>query len=223
MLQDVHLSFRGGTMMLFAESGGEVTFMGSAFLVHSDGYLLTCAHILYRDEGLMLLPPETPEVFQPMRTKTVSPLPARIVSVDKEHDVALLKFEEPLDITVPDHVIGVPEAVPVGSSVATLGYSFGFHHVYNQMIQQAVVSSKILSRNDTRLLLIDSMVHDGTRGGPLVSIRDGRVIGVISGIFEPSEAAPGSLETKSVVTNISYAVSIDYAVDLMEAEGVEVI
>lgn len=223
MLKDVHLSFRGGTMMLFSQAGEEVSFMGSAFLVHSQGYLLTCAHLLYQTDGLMVLPPEDLEVFQPMRTKTISPLPAKVVGMDSERDVALLKFEENMDISVPDHVIGTPDQVPVGSSVAVMGYSFGFQHIYNQMIQQAVISSKILSRNDTRLFLIDTMVHDGTSGGPLVSIYDGRVIGVVSGLFDPTEAAPSGTESKSMNTNISYAVSVEYAAALMEAEGLEII
>jgi len=223
MLQDVHLSFRGGTMMLFAKTGEEVTFMGSAFLAHPEGYLLTCAHILYQHEGLMILPPEEPETFQPMRTKTIAPLPVEVAGVDKERDIALLKFSESLEITVPDHIIGVPEDVPVGSSVALLGYPFGFQHIYNQLVQSAVVSSKILSGNGTKLFLMDTMVHAGTRGGPLVSIADGRVIGVVSGLFDPSEAAPRSLEAPSLNTNITYGVSIEYALHLMESAGLEVV
>jgi serine protease Do len=66
------------------------------------------------------------------------------------------------------------------------------------------------------------MVHDGDRGGPLVHVADGHIIGLVSGRFEPAEVVRGSMDWDRAPphdTNMSYAVAIDYGLDLMRAEG----
>lgn len=79
------------------------------------------------------------------------------------------------------------------------------------------------SNNGTRLFLFDSRVHEGSTGGPLVNLEDSRVIGIVSGRFDPLEASPAVTEDQGMRTSFSYAVSIEYAVPLMEAEGLDVV
>lgn len=66
------------------------------------------------------------------------------------------------------------------------------------------------------------MVHDGDRGGPLVHVADGHIIGPVSGRFEPGEVVRGSAEWSHqapYTTNISFAVAIEYGVELMKPQG----
>jgi serine protease Do len=222
VIQDVHLRYRNGCMMLFHREAQELAFVGTAFLVHPKGYLLTAAHILYAEEGLMVSPEEAMEEFGQTGRETVGSIPVKLAGIDRERDVALLKFEEELEITVPDHLLGVPEEATVGASVASLGYPFGFHHVYDQVLQQGIISAKIDSQNGTELLLFDSQVHSGARGAPLISVDDLRVIGIVSGRFDPAEASPDWHRSSSErATNFSYAISIRYADPLLEAAGLE--
>jgi hypothetical protein len=74
------------------------------------------------------------------------------------------------------------------------GYSFGHEQLHAILTTSAVVSAKIRSPNDTRLILFDNMVHDGDRGRPLVHVADGRIVGIVSGRFEPIEVVRGSQE-----------------------------
>jgi serine protease Do len=122
-------------------------------------------------------------------------------------------------------IVGVPEEISVGSMVASLGFPFGYYGIYNQVIKQAVISAKVLSGNETQIFLFDTMVHDGHRGGPLINLADGRIIGVIGGRFSPQELMPDHLKSAEapIKTDISYAVSTDHARDLMEAESIDII
>lgn len=209
--------------MLVYKTGETVSFMGTCFLVHPEGYLLTAAHIIHDPENMMAVPFQSEDEFEEAFSKTVSPLAVDVVELDRERDVALLKFREPLEISMPDHVLSPADDIAIGTSVAMVSYPFGMQHVYTQVVQHAVISSKILSRNETKLFLVDSMIHRGSKGAPLVNVDDGRVIGLVSGLFDPLQATPYTeSEVPSVNTHLSYAVSIKYAVQLMEKQGLEI-
>ncbi len=226
MLQDIFTQYRGGCMMLFQREGSEVSFRGSAFLVHPEGYLLTAAHLITGNQDLMVAPIDDTGDFAPVRTETIAPYAVSAIQMDRERDVALLKFSQETEISMPDHVIGAPDAVSIGSGVACIGFPFGYYNIYNPLIKQAVVCSKILSGNETRLFLFDSLVHDGNRGGPLINLYDGRVIGIVGGRFELQEILARQLGRSSEVpikTDVSYAVSIEHAVALMEKESLTII
>ncbi|MFV0421075.1 S1 family peptidase [Oleidesulfovibrio sp.] len=224
MLQDIHLRYRNGCMKLFRmDEQKHLVFVGTAFVVHSEGYLLTVAHPVSQDDTLMVVPPEAEDDFLPVSSEALTAIPVRVAQMDKERDLALLKFTDKVEITTPDHLIGVPENATVGSGVACLGFAFGFQCIYTQVLQQAVVCAKMRSTNGTNLFLFDSRVHDGSRGGPLVSNDDDRVIGVVTGRFDPLEATPVIEGEKPMPTSFSYAVSIEYAVPMMEKEGLDVI
>ncbi len=226
MLQDMYFQYRGACMMLFQQEGEEFSFRGTAFLVHPDGYFLTAGHLITDNHDLMVVPADETEGFTPIRTETVAPIPVEVRQLDRERDLALLRFKEEIDISMPDHVIGASENVPVGNSVACLGFPFGYYQIYNQLIKKAVICSKISSGNETRIFLFDSLVHDGNRGGPLINMHDGRIIGVVGGRFELQEILSRQLGKTSdlpIKTDVSYAVSIEHAMELMKKEGLNVI
>jgi serine protease Do len=228
MFQDIYLRYRSGCMGLyFMDDLNQLVFLGTTFVVHPDGYLLTAAHAIapavtmQKELMVVSVPPE--EDFLPMISSSFRAVPVNIAQIDKEHDIALLEFTDDVGINMPDHIIGVPDAIPTGTGVACLGFPFGFQCIYNQVLQQAVVSGKILSANGTRLFLFDSRVQDGSRGAPLISMEDQRVLGIVSGRFDSFEASPVEEKDRGMPTSFSYAVSIEYAVPLMEAQGLEVV
>ena len=226
MLQDIHFQYKGACMMLFQREGNEVSFRGTAFLVHPDGYLLTAAHLVTGNKRLMVAPMEEIEAFTPVGAETVTPYPVTVKQLDRDRDLALLKFEQETEVSMPPHVMGAPGQIPVGQSTACIGFPFGYYYIYNQIIQQGVICAKFLSKNGTRLFLFDAVVHDGSRGAPLINVYDGRIIGVVGGRFEPQEILPERVAGFSelpIKSFISYAVSIDHAVGLMEKEDLAVI
>ncbi|WP_300667180.1 serine protease [Desulfoluna sp.] len=227
MLQDVSQKFAGGCMMLVRKKESAVVFLGTAFLMHEDGYLLTAAHLLEEDsEGLMVVPTSNPDDFMPISLDKVSAMSVSVPAVDKIHNVAVLEIDRNLRIKTPDHLGGTTENFSMGTSVLSLGFPFGHDEMHNLVVQSAILSSKVCSRNGNRLLLFDAMVYDGVAGGPLVSGDSGRVVGVVIGRFSPVEDggdfARGS-RPSGYDTQLSYAVSIEYGLALMENMGLDVV
>jgi serine protease Do len=210
-------------MMLARSQSESIHFLGSAFLVHGEGYLLTAAHLTAQEQNLVVVPTTVSDDFSPMTFDRVAAMEVAVCQRDSDRDVALLRIRQDIAIGVPDDFLGATTAVRPGASVMSLGYSFGYQQVHSLLGFNAVVSAKIRSRNDTALILYDSAFHEGDRGGPLVHVADGHIIGIVSGRFEPAEIGA---QTSSVAekleareTNVSYAVAIEYGLALMREEG----
>ncbi|MDW7773622.1 MAG: serine protease [Desulfobulbaceae bacterium] len=224
MLQTICQKFSGGCMMVMRQHGETASFLGTAFLVHEDGYLLTVAHILPKEGNLLVVPGDPGSDFVSVSQKRVTTLPVSIAQRNPDRDVALLRIDQQTEMRLPDHFLGTAENMYLGNSIMAMGYSFGHQTLHTLVAMNAVICAKILSNNQSRLLLFDSMVHDGDRGGPLISVGDGLVVGIINGRFDPQEAAgeytDGS-RTVTAITNISYAIAIEYGIELMEKEGLK--
>jgi len=222
MLQKVYQTYRGGCMKLFSLEGQKVYFLGTAFVVHKSGYLLTVSHILYRHDNLVVSPCDLENEFTPLTYKKISTIPVKVAQMNVPSDLALLKFKEDLDLQVPTHILGHSQDAPLGSSVACMGYPFGNQRFFNQFIKLGVVSSKVLSKKEIQFLLFDTSLSSGDKGGPLINLNDNRVIGVLNGRFHPEELfGKTEKEEKRTETNISYAVDISHAIEIMEAEGLQ--
>jgi len=210
-------------MMLGRDRGDAVAFLGTAFLVHGRGYLLTAAHLTVNEQGLLVIPSTFGDEFAPLILGSVSAMPVKVVSRDVDRDIALLKIEQDIDISVPDDFLGSTQAVRPGASVMTLGYSFGHYQIHALLGYSAVVSAKILSSNESRLILFDAACEEGDRGGPLIHVADGHIVGIVSGRFEPAtisqQAGASASHLEAREANVSYAVAIEYALELMAAEG----
>jgi len=209
-------------MMLLSREKEEASFLGTAFLVHEKGYLLTAAHLLRRRTELMVEPLDTgAEQYVPVRYDTVRPMSVVVVSKDVERDLALLRFQDTIDISAPDHILGRASEAPVGTPLACIGYPFGYQGLHNLVLIRATLASKIKSPRETRLLLFDAEIQDGLHGAPLVNVQDGRVIGVVCGRFRPSvvTAEDAQESEPSKVHGFSFAVAMGYGRALLEAEG----
>ncbi|MFN2165301.1 MAG: serine protease, partial [Anaerolineae bacterium] len=65
MLQNASRNFRGACMMLMREGEDQLSFLGTAFLVHPSGYLLTAAHLVSNTQGLRIVPTAFSDDFIP--------------------------------------------------------------------------------------------------------------------------------------------------------------
>lgn len=219
MLETVSQRFQGSCMMLMRRSGTEVTFLGSGFLVHPDGYLLTAARNVADDGELVVVSPEVGEGFVPVTQDEVSPVPAEVVSRDMARDVALLKLKPDLDINMPDGVLGTPEDDARGAVLMSLGVPFGYYRIHGVIVSQSILAGRIKSRSDTNLILFDRRVQYGDVGGPLISAEKQRVIGVVGGVFDPVELEGRETPegVRPINSALSYAASIEYGAALLEA------
>lgn len=225
MLGTVFQKFCGGCMMVFLVEEESTRFLGTAFLVHENGYLLTVSHTLPQKGHLIVVPAAPANEFNPINEQRVTSIPVTVVRRNHERDIALLKMEQEIEMQLPDHFIGTAESTIVGNQVLALGFAFGHQALHPLVAINGVTSAKVLSRNESKILLFDNMIHDGDRGGPLIGVEDGLVIGIINGRFDPQQAGMDYTDGSRSIqanTNLSYAVAIDYGVDLMEEEGLRI-
>lgn len=217
MLEAVSQRFQGSCMMIMRRVGGEVRFLGSGFLVHPEGYLVTAARFVAEREGLVVVPPSGGSSFEPVTRAEVTPVPIDVVAVDEAHDVALILVRPDMEINMPSDILGSSEDDEIGATLASFGVPFGYYRMHTVVALQSVLSARVLSKTETRLLIFDRRVQYGDIGGPLVSATDGAIVGMVGGVFDPleleGEDAPP--EAAEVHSDLSYAMSIEYAAALL--------
>jgi len=160
--------------------------VGSGFIISSDGYLITNAHVV---EG-------ADEVNVKLTDKRE--FKAKVVGSDKRTDVALLKIDAK---DLPKVTIGDPEKLKVGEWVVAIGKPFGLENT----MTAGIVSAKgrdLPQENLVPFIQTDAAVNPGNSGGPLFNMR-GEVVGINSLIFSRTGAYMG----------LSFAIPIDLAMN----------
>ncbi|HZI60004.1 MAG TPA: trypsin-like peptidase domain-containing protein [Pyrinomonadaceae bacterium] len=141
--------------------------VGSGFIVHPKGYILTNHHVI-QDAVKIRVGLQTGESYQ-----------AEVVGVDNETDVAVIKITTPKDL--PTVTLGDSNAAQVGDWVLAMGSPFGL----DQTVTAGIISKKERESpffsSFQRFLQTDAAINRGNSGGPLVNMR-GEVIGMNSQI-----------------------------------------
>jgi S1-C subfamily serine protease len=150
---------------------------GSGFVVSDDGEIVTNAHVVTDAEtpGSTDIN-EADEVFVEFPDR--NQVPAKIVGVDLNADIALLQIE-PDGLAFEALKLGDSDKVPVGEPVAAIGSPFG----QEQSLSIGIISAtdrSIDSLTDFKIdgaLQTDASINPGNSGGPLID-PSGDVIGV---------------------------------------------
>jgi S1-C subfamily serine protease len=166
-------TFDGGNPL--SEDGGEGG-QGSGFVLDGEGYIATNAHVVTASGSNS----RAKQVYAEFSTG--DRVPARVVGVDPNADVALLKVD-PKGLKITPLSLGSSSRLVVGSPVAAIGSPFG----ERQSLSVGVVSA--VDRNIESLtrfqigdaIQTDAAINPGNSGGPLLD-GEGRVIGVNSQI-----------------------------------------
>ncbi|MBL8289932.1 MAG: DegQ family serine endoprotease [Rubrivivax sp.] len=161
--------------------------VGSGFVLSSDGFIMTNAHVV---EG-------ADEVIVTFTDKRE--LKAKIVGSDRRTDVAVVKVEA---TGLPAVHIGDINKVRVGEWVMAIGSPFGLDNT----VTAGIVSAKQRDTGDyLPFIQTDVAINPGNSGGPLLNLR-GEVIGINSQIYSRSGGFMG----------ISFAIPIDEAMRVAE-------
>jgi serine protease Do len=158
--------------------------IGSGFIISSDGYILTNAHVVSGASEVSVKLTDRRE------------LTAKVVGTDPRSDVALLKIDAK---NLPTLRIGDPSQVKVGQWVVAMGSPFGFEN----SVTAGIVSAKSRSLPDSAyvpFIQTDVAVNPGNSGGPLFNL-SGEVIGINSQIYSQTGGYMG----------LSFAIPIDVA------------
>lgn len=161
--------------------------LGSGFILSSDGYILTNAHVVN----------DADEVIVKLTDKRE--FKARIIGVDIRSDVALVKIDA---TNLPKITIGDPSQMKVGEWVVAIGSPFGLENT----VTAGIVSAKgraLPAENYVPFIQTDVAINPGNSGGPLFNMK-GEVIGINSQIYSRSGGYMG----------LSFAIPIDVALDV---------
>jgi len=181
---------------------------GSGFVLDARGEIVTNAHVVTTGTGSAVR--KVDQVY--VRFQDGNRVSAKIVGVDPDADVALLKVD-PGGLTLRPLVLGRDADVRVGSPVAAIGSPFG----EEQSLSVGVVSATDRTISSlTRFSIVgaiqtDAAINHGNSGGPLVDAA-GRVLGINSQIR--SQTGDG--------TGVGFAVPVDLvrrSVDDLRADG----
>ena len=173
----------------------QIQSLGSGFVISSDGYILTNAHVVKDADKIVV------------RLNDRREKPAKVVGVDEHTDVALLKIDAN---HLPTVKLGSSSALEVGDWVLAIGSPFGLEHTATQGIVSALGRSL---PNDAYVPFIqtDVAVNPGNSGGPLFNL-NGEVVGINAQIFSRSGGYMG----------LSFAIPINVAMqvaDQLKAQG----
>ena len=161
--------------------------IGSGFIVGADGTILTNAHVV---DGAA-------EVVVRLRDRRE--FPAKVVGMDTETDVAVLKIDAS---GLPVVRIGDPGKLEVGQWVAAIGSPYGLEHTVTAGIVSAT-SRSLPSEAYVPFIQTDVAVNPGNSGGPLFNL-DGEVVGINSQIYSQTGGWQG----------LSFAIPIDVAMQV---------
>ena len=211
--------------MIIRKKEDSIEVLGTGFICHSKGYVISCAHTMNLTDELGVVSPQDINSFNPMTQERASFIPVTISQYDTQNDVALLKLPDNTPVHAPPNIFGNAKTQEVGASIACLGYPFAGFGQHTLKITSGIVSSKVITENGTRQFQIDAMIHDGNSGGPLIDLKTGKIIGVVSGRFSPAGNGGGMMVGNYQIgseSSIGLATTIQYAIELLKAEGINV-
>jgi serine protease Do len=162
--------------------------VGSGFVIDAEGYILTNAHVVEAADEVTVRLADSKGEHK-----------ARVVGVDPQTDVALLKVDAK---GLPVAPISTSKGVRSGEWVAAIGSPFGFANT----ITAGIVSATERSLPEETLvpfIQTDVAVNPGNSGGPLLNM-SGEVVGINSAIYSGTGGYMG----------VSFAIPIDVAMDI---------
>jgi serine protease Do len=158
---------------------------GSGFIVSTDGYVLTNAHVVADASDVTV------------KTVDRREYTAKVIGVDESTDVAVLKIDAK---NLPTVRLGDPSKLRPGEWVIAIGSPFGFENSVTAGVVSATSRAMPGETNYAQFIQTDVAVNPGNSGGPLFNL-NGEVIGINSQIYSRTGGYMG----------LSFAVPIDIA------------
>ena len=162
---------------------------GSGVILSPDGFIVTNAHVIRGGRRFVVVLPRPAAAEAPGRS-VLAPVslevPARLVGIDQETDLAVLKVELK---ALPYARLGDSDSLGPGQVVLAFGSPFGLASSVTMGVVSAVGRQ---FRDEDRMIYIqtDTPINPGNSGGPLVSA-DGLVIGINTLILSQSGGSEG--------------------------------
>ncbi|XP_056168094.1 putative protease Do-like 14 isoform X2 [Syzygium oleosum] len=176
---------------------GEDREIGSGTVIHEDGYILTCAHVVADTTNAVYLADGKVSVcLQDMEKNIVG----RVVDAYVDLDIAIIKIDSPSS-PLPAAKVGSSSKLRPGDWAIAVGSPLSLQHTVTLGIISCVhrTSNELgLTGMPMEYIQTDCAINPGNSGGPLCNV-DGEVVGV-------------NVETMNVekASGVSFAVPIDF-------------
>lgn len=159
------------------------TSVGSGFVLHRQGYIVTNAHVVARTA-------ERKVIFADKREYD-----AQIVAIDTQHDLAVLKIQP--EEALPVIRLGRSDDLMIGETVVAIGNPLGYQHTVTAGVISALDRRIEVGQGlaFTGLLQTDASINPGNSGGPLFNVL-GELIGINTAIRGDAQ-------------NIGFAIPVD--------------
>jgi serine protease Do len=163
--------------------------IGAGIIVAPDGYIMTNSHVVsgaHRIRVVLSLAPAPTELFDASGARKSQVLDAKILGVNREVDLALLKVEAS---NLPTLRLDVERSPQPGELVFAVGSPGGLQ----SSVSMGVISSAMRQPdpdNPMVYLQTDAAINPGNSGGPLVDVT-GAVVGLNTFIMSNSGGSEG--------------------------------
>jgi len=190
---------------------------GTGFFVNSDGYVVTCKHVIEDNSGQLMQNGVLDVKFREglihfSLVKAHNILDLCILKIDNS-EVPILNLNDSMDISE-------------GENIACCGFPFVSLGINHATTTHGIISA-IYQHDDHEMFQLDVMLHEGNSGGPCFLIENGSVVGIVTSRFDPFDARKREFEDKTGVqftlelagssiherTNISFVIP---AIDILE-------
>jgi S1-C subfamily serine protease len=173
-------------------AGDKENSLGSGVVINENGDILTSLHVVKGADEIQLT----------FADGTQSN--AQVTLSQPENDIAVLQAEQPPALLVPA-TLGNPGAMSVGDEAYAVGNPFGLYSSMSAGVISGfdrVYKPPALAFPIRGLIQVDAAINPGNSGGPLLN-GNGNVVGVVTGIINPTE--------DSFFIGIGFAVPINVA------------
>lgn len=162
---------------------------GSGLIIDSDGYIITNSHVVVGAIDIQVITPIDPEIKE-QRQSILKPrgktYDAKIVGIDLETDLAVLKIEAE---NLPNLELADSDKVKKGQIVFAFGSPRGLENSFTMGVVSAV--ARQLTPEDPMIYIqTDATINPGNSGGPLVN-HEGKVVGINTLIYTQSGGSEG--------------------------------
>lgn len=143
--------------------------LGSGFIIHQDGYLITNDHVVAGETQVTVTVFANGEKGMDKQTWEN----VKIVALNGDLDLALLKIETPDNRKFPTVPFGDSDELKQGQPVFAIGAPLGLE----RSVSQGIISLKNRLENGRMYIQTTTQINPGNSGGPLFNLR-GEVVGV---------------------------------------------
>jgi serine protease Do len=154
--------------------GGRQRSLGSGVILSANGYIITNNHVVDGAERVRV------------RVKDDDILrDAKVIGVDKETDLAVIKIDPGRDRPLVPARLGDSDGMNQGDWVLAVGSPFGLENTVTAGIVSAIGRNINPTRQFQSFIQTDAAINPGNSGGPLVNMA-AEVIGINTAIFTQS-------------------------------------